>query len=719
MRLKRRTKPVWLCAVLIATAVITTVGVSPVSAEQPVREVSAAGTQNATTSWPCSGPDDRGFRHRNYAQSPEYPVPPGVPLFRFSLGRNCNLPGTNAELNIRIRHWGHPIIPDRVECIAPGQVVHLGFTGGSITTPNPNAYKFALPAALGGCENLPWDLPNTEPWDGTGGPWAPAPPAPCPTQAPDAPWCLPLCPDTVSPTNVCDADPVTVTAAGKVEVWRNDGGSDTRGLSGAKFEAVYHDGDQWQPLTDGPGGTGNRIVNHLGQDGGYSITFPYPNRYRLPSGDWWQGCPVPGDGVEFAGAHACRASDIAIRVYPENEDRSILVLPPDSDATEYAWDAHIGRFFAEAAGPQQHIASSPAALAYGGTVNVLDLVGAETLGQTRIRLHDGDGTSHYSQSTRTVTLYADDSGRSTTEHELGHQVHHNIFGAIPPAPNCNPHEFQSPSSPRCAFQEALAHTVAAASENRPGEFSRTVITIGDGFDYDLEKCEIKHTSGLVVRCSTADPAARNAEGWVAGTFVDLLDNTPTESLDGLPDLVRYSFKHHFLPVLAEAKPTTFDEFWVAWQRKFGSKVNDAQVVFLNHQVYSSKKDVSYTSGSGWTSFDCSCVDRSGRILKPGAAGDPSATWTFTHNVDPKKQYHIWVNNPSTTQADRDPSSRFTLNSSAGNHTFTLNQNTQPGWTLLNGSTPVKILSGDSLVLRSGSSPAKSIAADGVIIVPAP
>ncbi len=681
----------WAVGSLLAVAAVFTAGL-PSAMAQEAPAVGVSSPANETTAGEKSSlPPCGGYYSGLYTIGSENGF--------YGVGyRNCS---TNGK-------WHRPVFHREgtsgyAPCVAAGEDSgYLGFMRSGAHPPDGDPYEHGELTM-----HIYTDVRNT--CESYGEPMPP-PPGVC-----DA--CLPPCPNGVSTMNSCDAGPVTVTARGRVEVWRNDGGSDTRGLSGARFEAVYFDGDQWQPLTDGPGGTGSRITDYLGQDGGYAITFPYPNRYRLPSGSWWDGCPVPGDGVEYAGAHACRATDIAIRVYPENESRSILVLPADAETVDPAWDAHIGRFFDEGDAPQQHVASSPAALAYGGTVNVLDLVGGEVLGTTRIRLHEGDGTSYYSQSTRTVTLFAADSGRSTTEHELGHQVHHNVFGAIPPAPNCNPHEFQSPSSPECAFQEALAHAVAVASENRPGEFSRTTITMGDGFDYDLENCKITHSSGMVVRCSTADPAARNAEGWVAGAFVDLMDNTPTESVDGLNDLSRYSFKHHFLPVLAEAKPKNFDQFWAAWQRKYGAKANDSHAAFLNHQIYAVKKDVSYTSGLGWAELNCNCIGKNARVLKPGATGTPSATWSFTGNLDPKKQYHIWVNNPSTTQADRDPASRFTVTSSAGNHTFTLNQNTQPGWTLLNPTTPVKLLAGDSLVLRSGSSPAKPIAADGVIVVP--
>lgn len=613
----------------------------------------------------------------------------------YSVGyRNCD-PNGKWHRPVYLRHGTATFAP----CVGPGQISgYLGFRRSQPIPPVGPPYQFGeLTTYLGASA-------YTTCRDDSGAPISP-PPGLCDI-------CVP-CPEGTSTASTCDQDPPRqeVTARGRVEVWRNEGGSETRGLAGARYEGKFFDGEQWQPLTTGPAGTGSQVKGFLDQDGGYEITFAYPNRDQEVDGTRRKGCPDPGDGAAFAGAHACVASHIVLDVFPENADGSIRVFKPSADEVEPGWDAHIGRFFESGTAPQQHVANSPSTHAYGGVLNVRAIAGP-SLGRTEVRLVP-EGTSIYNPETGRITLREAAAPTSIIEHEAAHQWQHHIYGHLPDAPNCSPHSFGKPSSAGCALLEGFAHFVAVVSENKPGESTWNRMSLPGGHVVDLENCRTIGDNGGIVPCSTEDPGARDAEGWFTAALWDLYDNTPTEKVGGHQDLSRYSADQVLAPFAD--KPKSFKQLWASWTARYPNVATDTQVAFLNHQLYDVKQDVSSTRAGQWEKFSCVCVGNSALRLAPGAPKGAAAVWNTT-GVDRTKTYDIWVNNPATTQADRDPKAAYVVHTADGPRTFTLDQNTQPSWVRLTGTTPVRLKANSQVVLTAGT-PGRPIAADGIILVP--
>lgn len=672
--------------VLLSTALVLSCLASTAAAAPEVAE------ERPTATWPCFNDSDRGFKVAFYATT--YDGRPGA-HYDFYLGKSCNPPG-GVDFNVRIRHWGFPDVPDKVVCMSPGEVIQVGFKWTSQAPPHPNAFFSFQMGGLAGCQHQPGDPISPPPMEFTG-PFPLDPVPPCPELEPNAPWC----------------GPRTVTATGTVGVKRHPDTEDLVPLAGAWFEVLYLDADAgWQPARTGPGDTANPARGYVDEHGRFAATFTYPSRYDLPDGTPWEGCAPAADGSRFADAHACEAGHIQVRVHPVTEGNSILVLDVGQTDTTPAVTVDIGQFFKGTADGSRTVAQSPTAHAFGGAVAV-DRIAEGRLGHVRIQM--AHRISQYDPDEETIYLEPYEAAMSTTKHEVAHRLHHSLTGEHFGYSDCpdEGHSFTEPSGVRCAFEEGFASFIAAVAENPPGEASRPRASVKYGY-LEMEKCGVSQGAGHFQACKPG----HEVEGHVAAAFWDLYDSTPGEKLDGFADHSRHTLGSIY-ETMSRA-PLQFDAFWWTWSFQDAARTAEAGTVFANQQVRHGIVDAApaSTTGTTWTATECwPCRGGSALTYAPAAgSATPSATWPLSRAFwNDKRRFDVWINVPSGV--GRDSRAVYEITTETGTRRYTVDQNTQIGWTKLTpqpvdltGSSVLKLLPGDPAAPRA-------LVADAVLLVP--
>ena len=152
-----------------------------------------------------------------------------------------------------------------------------------------------------------------------------------------------------------------------------------------------------------------------------------------------------------------------------------------------------------------------------------------------------DGT-YYSHGGNDVHLAADDpNGAITVVHEIGHAVMDDVYNdAMPPSPNCNPHNIDATSSAGCAWVEGWAEWFPCTVYNDP------YYRWPSGASLNLELQVWGNGWG----------EGDTTEGRVAGALIDITDSFNEVTWDRYSEgsaNIWYTFMHHV--------NNTFAQYW--------------------------------------------------------------------------------------------------------------------------------------------------------------
>ncbi|MFC8278152.1 hypothetical protein ACFUJR_37625 [Streptomyces sp. NPDC057271] len=499
-----------------------------------------------------------------------------------------------------------------------------------------------------------------------------------------------------------------VHVTGSVFTEEPPGPEEPRPLSGARYELWYLGkngvGSETavRPVLDGVGGTGNPVAGYLDENGAYSLDFIYPQKYQLPDGTEWEGCAP--SAVIYLRSYACTPTHLWLKIFPKNEDVSIVVRDDTSPEEALAATVPLGTFFDRTS--DRFHSSEPAAFAYRGAQNVRQVVGDSSgIGDIEIVLSN-EGESHYRPLTGLVTLDETVVNSSTTEHEVGHSFLHDLYGIdfFDYYENCNPHYLTEVSSEKCAWGEGWAQFIALAAEKT------SVHTHSDGNVVDLEDCGQCKAGGAV-------------EGRVAGALWDLVDDTPDEKRNGFTDQVHYAIGE-VISVVREAEPKTIDEFWTAWSSAHEqSRFSDRNVMFLNTLLYSGLLDAEQADTVGeWTDVVCAdCVNGGAmRSNPPPYSKKPSVTWDLNKGLPAvlggAGVYDVWVHIPAAAD-DQDPSATYDFKGGQQRETWRIDQTQHSGWIPLVTSAYMDSQDRYSLILSHDRDEMSTrLSADAVMVV---
>ncbi len=453
-----------------------------------------------------------------------------------------------------------------------------------------------------------------------------------------------------------------VNVKGQVVAPRYEGADHMEPLSGARYRLKYRDrSGQWLAVRQGEGNTGEDVAGYLDDDGEFHVQFPYPQDQELPDGSTWQGCTPTETPIRRS--TACAPGAVVLEVIPRNEDGSIVVRRAQQEEI-VAHVVALGQFF----GPDyQHVtrAQTPAAIAYRGTLNVIEFAEQAdvTVGDVTIQLETG-GISQYQPWNRLIRLN-ENAPHYVTEHEVGHRFMHNLYGKFPGDLGlCNPHYFELTSTPRCAWVEGFAGFVAIVSQNVPGSYAWDRPT---GSDIDCLKCQ----------------EGASVEGRVAGALFDLVDDGSSQGPNEGP-VERYAgFADHstasprqLMEVIRDAKPTQFSEFWAAWVDAQSGDLRDAETMWVNTLHYEAVTDDSVEEARGSWEF-VGCARGFCRNVDAYRSSSPnaSATWsTLLYDVDDDNEvWDIWVHIPAGVSESLDPQVRYEVVTTSGKYSFTVDQ----------------------------------------------
>lgn len=528
-------------------------------------------------------------------------------------------------------------------------------------------------------------------------------------------------------TAVCNADqskPPHVTVYGQVVTTIHTG--EARPLSRARYELWYKGKDgthestvQFRPVLDRVDAsgkpTGSPVRGYLDANGSYALNFVYPQNY----GSWFGCAPT---NQPFLRSTACADDDLMLRIYAENPDKSVEVRNEGFfKPVELAHTSRLG-FFSARNSPTD-FAISAVARAYRGVYDVKDLAGGRLQAvpvtmYNRVPLGTTPPRTSYNPLTGNLSVYPDEAGWYTLQHETAHSLLHDLWGATYAAipTNCGPHEFHKPSNEACALDEGFANFVATAATRRSDGSEPARLHLDNASQYfDLEDCSFADsvTSGNCQR-------GEKVEGNIAATLWDLLDNTPNESSKtGFKDTADYTF-NDIVTVIDNAETKTAAAFWGAWKT---AHPNDIDILFRNSLFYTGIADdedqTSQSSGT-WTSEQCSALNS--ECVGEGylrSAGSPSAmTWDLRTSTLEDNNYEIWVHLPGDSD-QRDPAATYTVHSPDGDVEVTLDQSVHGGWVHLPGAFELDSSAefAATISVRGGPSGGE-LAADGVLVAPA-
>ncbi|MEV4413289.1 hypothetical protein [Catellatospora sp. NPDC049609] len=450
--------------------------------------------------------------------------------------------------------------------------------------------------------------------------------------------------------------PPRAQLTGRIEVPRDGETSVMRAMPGAKWELWYrgkagNDSDpvQWRPVrTDGS--SGSPLKGYLDEEGRFDISsaagdprgFIYPQRYQLPDGNTWHGCEPTS--ISFLQSHACADGDIALRLYPTNEDGSVKVFEPGQPEivptlSEFLDSAVFTDRNGEAGTTNLF---TPAAHAYVGVYNVRELYGAD-FGSTQINLNTND-VNHYNLD-GTIELDVKNAALSTPEHETAHRLWH-FLGNLARGSSCGgAHSATRPSNDTCAWEEGFASFIAVAAENEPGSTSRVKLRYDGNGKFDIELC---HADFPVEACRHGS----DVEGNVMATLWDLLDGKTGpqfEGTNGLYDYLDYSFSD-IMNVAASSHAKTLNEFMTRWVASGSERMKDKEVMWLNRAHVVAMQDVAKPAASGsWSSLDCpTCVSQN-YLRSDGKTPGNSVTWQLisvaNHKQPASGLWEIWARVP--------------------------------------------------------------------------
>ncbi|WP_436497256.1 hypothetical protein [Actinokineospora sp. HUAS TT18] len=510
---------------------------------------------------------------------------------------------------------------------------------------------------------------------------------------------------TLPPSDPPDA-PSRVTVTGSV-LTSIDHGITYRGLSGARYELWYEgkDGDPnspvlWRPVKTELGGSG-RVTGFLARDGRFELTFDYPQRQPGPGGNEWHGCEP--STVPFMASYACHDDKLVLRVYPENQGRSISVREEEADpaATTIA-TVPLGLFFQRTS--DVHTATSQMAKIYrqaAETRSVWTDSGIDP-GATEIEYHPNRPTGSAYEIGGKVHLAVNAPDASAVPHEIAHNYMFNMYGYMPDMPNCDPHWIMRKSSERCAWVEGFADFVATVVRGDSGYLH------DDGTKTDLDTC-----LGRLVACEDGN----DVEGRVAGVLVDLHDGG-VEYVNGFDE----PFAHDvgdILRVVAEDKPETMRGFYAGWRQR-GHPEDTYRVFWMNtiSNVVTDDTSGDVAPRGQWSAGEtdrCGCVGGTYHASASAFATPDTFVWKLGDAIRRTGQHEILVRLPkgSDTQS---PTATYEVTSSSGTFTAVRDQSTNgDGWVSLGVFSLVE--GDDSVVveLSEGNFGVGYVIADAVMV----
>ncbi|MFC0532412.1 golvesin C-terminal-like domain-containing protein [Phytohabitans kaempferiae] len=454
-----------------------------------------------------------------------------------------------------------------------------------------------------------------------------------------------------------------------------------RPLRDARYELWYYGKDgpgtavQWRPVLSGSDSdhrpAGYPVRGNLDATGAYRLDFVYPQAFSLANGDPWEGCPDTGEA--FLRSHTCAEAHLQLRVYPENANRSVVIVEDleIEDDPLVMHTVNLGRFHQRLPGDQVTTATSEWALAYRGVYNVRDIWTPTVHPNVTVRIHD-EGGSYYNPTTSIVNLNRSSAGYHGIEHETAHRYLHHVYGFVTQKePECQTHEYTEASGPKCAFAEGLANFVAVAAQGS----TRYQLNAAE---YDeIEECLTVILSGTY----TCEPGA-SVEGNVAGSLWDLYDSglelDSRESWTGLSDEREVPFMT-IMSVIASAKPETAHDFWRAWVSSSPYRAPDRELALLNRISLISVVDAEPTGASGeWTETACDRCTGGGYLVR-SQYEDGSHVWDLSDDIPASQPstYDLWVRLPGG-HSELDPDARYRVTVQGGVEEASVDQSAASG-----------------------------------------
>ncbi|MFJ8589652.1 hypothetical protein ACIRD2_34295 [Streptomyces sp. NPDC093595] len=506
-------------------------------------------------------------------------------------------------------------------------------------------------------------------------------------------------------------------------------GEEQRALAGARYELWYFGKDgsagsapEWRPVlsrvNSNNAPNSDPVKGYLNADGAYAISFVYPQNYTLANGATWHGCPQNLTAPPFLRSKACDASDLELRIYPENSGRSIVVKDSLVPAgSPLAHSVPLGRFYERAAGQQISNSTSARSLTYRAILNTLSAwSGVSSYPTVEATVDDVDHAEAWAGKFR---INRSLTGKSVPEHEMGHVMAIHVYGGTPLAgAGCSPHYFtkpchDTPSAPPnlvSGWWEGLANFTAMAGE-RP-EYNSATYQHGLTGTFDVEDCVETVPSGTL-SCQ----AGEGVEGNVMALLWDLVDSGVDFNTDhGLAD--DYSAPlSSVLQVIKQSKPTTATEFWRAWATAHSEDNGMHELRFLNRMAIDKFSDASDGVGVGSWASDESCTScAAGDYIYSTSAGS-SYSWNLNDGLSGDGVYDIWVRLPQG-QSDADPSATYKIATVNGVEEVVIDQaRATDGWINLSPlGFELDSLHDNELVLENGTQTSgSSLVADAVII----
>lgn len=412
-----------------------------------------------------------------------------------------------------------------------------------------------------------------------------------------------------------------------------------------------------------------------------------------------------------------------LRIFPQNEDDTLIVKDVNGDISPML-EVNLGLHFQRTAPADRvHRASAPQAHAYGAGYSVRDVA---HFGSTVVELNDR-GVSEYIASTETISLDVRTAEHSTSRHEFGHRLMHHLYGDhfYFETPNCSPHYFPAPSSPECALSEGYAHVVGLLAENDNGRLPWTRRTYpptpnAPAASADIETC----TDEAGNPCQ----AGASVEGRVAAALLDLAD-PGVERVEGFADRTGHGFDP-VNGVFATAKPTTFDQFWLAWMSTHGTP-EDTEAAWMNTLDHPGLVHESEAGASGgWQRVDCAldfCTGVGTMQSVPGTGQPPTMRWTLNPAMagatPPSNGWRIYVHIPDGPMDGLDTRAVYDVETAQGVVSYTVDQQAAvDSWVELNPGNGWILDPADpdiTVTLRQTTRDGSTIAlADGLLVTPA-